>query len=518
MSTALRRGLVALLLGLLALQCLLTSRETSPAYDEVSLVPAGYVLLKTGQWHNLFPHHPPLIGAVSALPLLALDPRLDVNDPWLKKNPTNPWNVGENFLALNNDDDRIFRWGRIPVLLLSLMLAFLVYRWARELYGDAAGLMALALYSFCPTTVAFSSFASLDIGVSFFVTLAAYTFWRYVNTRGPEYLLWTGLALGCALTSKTTAVVLFPVLGLLMLLAVWRPPTAGPSLRERLTSGIGALALIFAVAAGVVYTIYLFPSDPLFYVRAVLLAPTLRNDTDLYYLMGHSQLWGFWYYFPVAYLIKTPIPMLLLLPLAAWHWWRSGGWFREAFVLVPGLAYFALITLMAPDIGVRYLIPSFPLLFIFVSRTAPLFTRSRVGAIAGIVLAAWYVSTPIRYFPDYLSYFNELVGGPRHGIEYLDDSNLEWGHQLKRIKRYLDEHPNERPKLLYFTTGRPEYYGIRAERMPMAAAMARQPAPGVYIIGANDLVRMKQEFGADWIKKYPVKDVLGYSVFVFNVP
>ena len=58
------------------------------------------------------------------------------------------------------------------------------------------------------------------------------------------------------------------------------------------------------------------------------------------------------------------------------------------------------------------------------------------------VIAAtfWYLSTPVRFFPDYLSYFNELVGGPRHGIEYLDDSNVEWGHQLKRIKRYLDEH------------------------------------------------------------------------------
>src|SRR5690349_12449047 len=72
-----RRALALSLLGLLALQAILTSRQTSPAYDEVSLVPAGYVLLKTGQWHNLFPHHPPLIGALSALPLLALQPALD---------------------------------------------------------------------------------------------------------------------------------------------------------------------------------------------------------------------------------------------------------------------------------------------------------------------------------------------------------------------------------------------------------------------------------------------------------
>src|SRR5262249_33728127 len=243
---------------------------------------------------------------------------------------------------------------------------------------------------------------------------------------------------------------------------------------------------------------------------------TLRNDTDLYYLLGQSRLWGFWYYFPVAYLMKTPIPMLLLLPLAFWHWWRHrAGWFADAFVLLPGLAYFALIALMAPDIGVRYLLPSFPFWFIFASRAPPLFTKSRVAAVVGIALALWYVSTPVRFFPDYLSYFNELVGGPRHGIQYLDDSNVEWGHQLKRIKRYLDEHPDDRAKLLYFTTGRPEYYGIKAPRMSEADIV--RPAPGVYIIGANDLVRAKQTYGIDWLRRYPLKDAIGYSVFVFKV-
>ncbi len=77
LSTAARRCVVATLLALFALQVLLTSRQTSPAYDEVSLLPAEYVFLKTGQWENLFPHHPPLIGAPSAVPLLGLEPRLN---------------------------------------------------------------------------------------------------------------------------------------------------------------------------------------------------------------------------------------------------------------------------------------------------------------------------------------------------------------------------------------------------------------------------------------------------------
>ncbi len=532
-----QRALVALLFGLFALQVLLTSLQTSPAYDEVSLLPAGYVFLKTGQWENLFPHHPPLIGALSALPLLALNPRLDLTDPYLARNPTNPWNVGLNFLRLNNDDDRLFFWGRLPILLLALLLGYFVYRWASELYGGNAGLMALLLYAFCPTIVAFSGFASLDIGFSFFFTLSLYCLWRFMTEGTWHNLLWTGLLLGCAFASRTTAVILPPLFVALVLLAVWwfpgrkqaevwTPvraaavsfPLAVPAARTRLLLSLAALASIFGLAVGVLYTIYLFPADPLFYVRAVLLASHLRPADYPNYLMGQFRQGGWWwYYFPLAYAIKTPIPMLLLIPLALWHWRKHGtGWFHEVFLLLPAASFFLLVSALAYPIGVRYLLPAYPLLFIFVSRTAPLFTRSRVGVAAGVILAAWYLSTPVRFHPDYLAYFNEFVGGPKHGIEYLDDSNIEWGQHLKRLKRYLDEHKFDRVKLAYFTTGRPEYYGIRAERMPLPD-LARTPEPGIYIIGAYDLVRARAYYGVEWLKRYEVIDRIGYSIYVFRV-
>src|SRR5947207_2470553 len=124
------RWLVAALLALFALQVLLTSRQTSPAYDEVAILPAGYVYLKTGQW-RVIPEHPPLIPVLSALPLLAVNPRLDLNDPHLRQERPNPWDVGLHFLTLNDDDDRLFFWGRLPVLLLTLLLGYITWRWAR---------------------------------------------------------------------------------------------------------------------------------------------------------------------------------------------------------------------------------------------------------------------------------------------------------------------------------------------------------------------------------------------------
>ena len=280
---------------------------------------------------------------------------------------------------------------------------------------------------------------------------------------------------------------------------------------------MSALALMFLTAFGVLYTVYLFPADPLVYVKEVLLRQKVRDPAYLYYLMGQFRAEGWWYYFLVAYAVKTPIPMLLLIPLAVWHWRRhGGGWFNEVFLLLPAVTLFVLVSATAYQVGVRYLLPIYPLLFIFVSRTARVFTRRPVGVAAGIVLAVWYLSTPLRFHPDYLAYFNELVGGPKHGIAYLDDSNIEWGQHLKRLKRYLDDHRFDKVKLAYFTTGRPEHYGIRAEWMRLAD-LARTPAPGIYIVGDYDLIRARAYYGIDWLKRYEVVDRIGYSIYVFRV-
>ncbi len=529
-----RRAIVAILLALFGLQVILTSCEMSTAGDEAAILPVGYVFLKTGQW-RLVPEHPPLIFALSALPLLILNPRIDFTDPAWSQPGTNIWTAGRNFL-FSNDAERLVFWGRLPTLLLALLLGYFVYRWAKELYGGNAGLMALLLYAFCPLTIANSAYPSYDVGLSCFFTLSLYWFWRFMTEGTWHNLLWTGLLLGCALASKTPAIVLPPVFVVLMLLAVWRSPgreraeISGPmtaaslpfplaanTVRDRLRLSLGALTLIFLMAFAVLYTVYLFPEDPLFYVKAIRRAPHLPAAGYLWYLMGQFRAETWWYYFLVAFAIKTPIPMLLLIALAVWHWLRQGGgWVQEMCLLLPSLALVILISALASALGLRYLLPIYPLLFIFVSRTAPLFTRRLVGAIAGTVLAVWYLSTPIRIYPDYLAYFNELIGGPKHGIEYLDDANIDWGQNLKRLKRYLDAHQFDRVKLLYVGNGQPEYYGIRVPPMQWAE-LGRTPEPGIYIISTHGVVRARAFFNIDWLKRYELLDVIGYSFYVFRV-
>ena len=64
----------------------------------------------------------------------------------------------------------------------------------------------------------------------------------------------------------------------------------------------------------------------------------------------------------------------------------------------------------------------------------------------------WYGISSVKTYPDYLTYFNEIVGGPKKGIDYLDDSNIDWGQDLKRLKGFLDKRGINKIKLL---TGHP---------------------------------------------------------------
>jgi len=523
-----RRIAALSLLGLFGLQVLLTSRNTSPAFDEVAILPAGYLFLKTGTW-RLIPEHPPLIPALCALPLLLLDPRLDLPDSSSTEGAIHAFRFGSRFIFKNNADQLLF-WGRLPLLALSLLLGYVVYRWARELYGGNAGLMALTLYAFCPSLIAHAGFTSHDIGVACFFTLSLYSLWRLLaDGRWPRLLL-TGILLGCALASKTTAVILLPAFATLLMLAAWHPSArhlvpsgrhpllpATRALQQRLRWSLVALGLMVLIAFALLYAVYLFPKDPLFYVKAIVRAPRLHASNSSYYLMGEFRTEGWWYYFLVAYALKTPLPMLLLIPLAIWHWRRQNdGWFDEVFLLLPAITLLALISAMADALGVRYILAIYPLLFIFVSRTVTLFSASRGWAVVGIILAIWYLSTPIRIYPDYLAHFNELVGGPKHGIEYLDDSNIDWGQNLKRLKHYLDGREFGRVKLLYVGTGWPRYYRIHAEPFPLTA-MGRRPEPGIYIISAQALVWARADFGMDWLKEYELLDVIGYSFYVFRI-
>jgi hypothetical protein len=211
------------------------------------------------------------------------------------------------------------------------------------------------------------------------------------------------------------------------------------------------------------------------------------------YLLGKVADQGWYEYFPIACLVKTPVPTLLLAlaGLAACATRRVA---TRAPALAAGLLVFALTYALAAvmsrfNVGVRHILPLYPLIWVLGGAPAA-WCVSRLGRGAVAALLAWLGAAMLWTHPHYLSYFNELAGGPRHGHAWLADSNIDWGQDLKRLAAFARDHPDERILLSYFGSADPRRYGFRVELLPSFLGLT-QPidlTPGTYVISMMQLL------------------------------
>jgi hypothetical protein len=471
----------ALLLAFFLL-CLHGALWDSPSADEFTHVPSGYFYWRTGNF-ALYAQSPPLIKLIESAPLLLLRPDLDLaprirNDGWY------PFVYGTDFMERNRARyDELFFWCRLPVVLLGLLGAWLCYLWSRRLYGNRAALVTLALYCFCPTLIGHAHMATVDVGHAAFFIATLYSFWRYLERPGPARLLLVGAALGLALASKFTAILLLPILLAVAAVDHWRRP------RLRLATMAGALAAIAVVGVAMVDLIYLgqgvghrlgglalhsdslsrvlrllpqatpspVPLPFLFGLDGILLINQLGENPS--YLLGHWSMHGFPGYYLYAILFKSPLPFLaalVALPFA-----RSGDRRADHAVTLPLAIVFVVFTLFSrANFGIRYILPLLPLACVAAGRLVPwLATRGRLAAGAGLVLLGIYPVSAIVTSPDSVAYFNLLARG--RGDRLLLDSNLDWGQGLKRLRAFMERRGLASIDLAYFGHVDPAIYGIR---------------------------------------------------------
>jgi hypothetical protein len=240
-----------------------------------------------------------------------------------------------------------------------------------------------------------------------------------------------------------------------------------------------------------------------------------------YYLMGSFKAGGWWYYFLLAFLFKTPLPTLALMVLSIIFIRRhpASGRSAELYLILPVVLFTAATSALADNLGIRYLLPVYPLIFIFASRIVLLRHWAFKGLAA--LLAVWYLVGSLAIYPDHLSYFNELTGGPSRGHLYLDDSNIDWGQDLKRLKGELDERGIAFVKLRYGRNDAPGYYGINSRKISDAEWAGDPPPPGVYVFGTHLLIRgelyaRERALKTDWLSRYEPVGRVGYSCWIFE--
>jgi hypothetical protein len=254
------------------------------------------------------------------------------------------------------------------------------------------------------------------------------------------------------------------------------------------------------------------------------------------FLAGEYSDRGWWYYFPVAFLLKTPISFIALLFIGLFVCLRERqrlGSLNEAFLLLPVAIYLFAAINNTFQVGVRHILPLYPYFIMLTAAAAMMLSRRPVGRVMlGGLTIAWAASL-ISVYPYTLTYFNRFAGGPGNGYKYLADSNIDWGQGLKELKAWMDEQHVPTIALAYFGTADPDYYGITHTRLP-AAAPGYEPStgtprgrwtkpalPGYVAVGATVLTGVYDDphwmLFYEGLRKVRPTAVIGNSVFVYRL-
>jgi hypothetical protein len=141
-------------------------------------------------------------------------------------------------------------------------------------------------------------------------------------------------------------------------------------------------------------------------------------------------------------------------------------------------------------------------------------------------MVIWYVVASLFIAPHYLSYFNEIIGGPDKGYKYLVDSNLDWGQDLKGLKKYMDDHAIKRISLSYFGIDSPKRYGIEYDWLPSHHLYnprpeneKKFPVNRFLAISATNLqgVYLEPKDMYKWLREYEPVAKIGYSIFIYDL-
>lgn len=227
------------------------------------------------------------------------------------------------------------------------------------------------------------------------------------------------------------------------------------------------------------------------YVFGLARASFINNTRDAYF-MGECSDRGWLAFFPLALALKTPLATIALIFAGIAAVWFGRTRPRDA-VLFAGLAAFIVIyggyaIAARVNIGHRHLLPVYPALFAIAGGAATWAAQRWGRGLVGVALV-WLLGANLWIHPNYLSYFNEIVGGPARGHLYFADSNIDWGQDLLRLRDYAKQHAGERIFLSYFGSARPLRY-LTCEPLPSYFDFGplANPAAGTYVISTTQLL------------------------------
>jgi hypothetical protein len=400
--------------------------------DEAWHIGCGMVWL-SGRPYDCNPEHPPL-----ARGMLALGPYLagarDTGDT------RGDSHEGRAVLNYGGNFDRMLALARMGVLPFFWLACFVVYAWTRRAFGEPAAFFATLCFTMFPAILAHAGLATTDMPAVGSIGAAFLAMLIWLERPGPALPGWKGAivfgaALALAALSKFSSLALLPAAALATLLCylVSRGPVTEPVRRCLPSVALVVLTTAMLVWAGYRFHFSHVPAPELWQGIRDVLAHNRGGHPG--YLLGHYGEHGWWYYYPVAIAVKTPLALLALIAVGIFACWKQR---------VPApLAYAAGILLFAAtvsniNLGIRHILPAYVGLCVVAGAGAAwLSSTGTVARVVAYALLAWLTFASVRSHPDYLAYFNEIAG--EHPENFLVDSDLDWGQDMKRLARRMQQ-------------------------------------------------------------------------------
>jgi hypothetical protein len=536
----------------------------SVTIDEVAHIGAGVSYLQKLDL-RLNEEHPPLPKVLGALPLVLRGVHADYSHvSWTISEKFFPayageWVFGAWLLTKWNHASTVLAAARTPMLLLTLLLGWVLYAYARRLGANWGGLLCLSVFVSTTAFLAFGPLVHTDMAVTLFSLL---TLWRFAETwhnpsRSNAMLF--GLSLAGALLSKFTAGILLFAFPVFALSTRWLPLPGQPIAKSearawrRLRWRATLKGILWATLA--VYLFYFIFSlhqttdvldrlghgsaavplrrllmPPWLYLRGVALV--LITGSRPTFILGHTYPHGVWFYFPVLFVLKSAPGFLgllvLALALALWLKQRDDAntpvisaefTIHWRILWISLVVFTAFCMLSRLDISIRHFsIPTILLILMLapLPRLLQRLTAPVSGRLAGAIAAALAVSclfTAVRAYPYYFPYINAFSFG-RPAYALVNDSNLDWNQSLPEVKRFADQHALQKVDL--------DEWGFNDPTVIVPQAQiwdCQSPTPadqGQWVVVSANMIM--DGHNCIWLMDYPHQPLAGGSMYAVQLP
>jgi 4-amino-4-deoxy-L-arabinose transferase-like glycosyltransferase len=542
-------------------------RHESVTFDELSHIASGTSYVQKLDL-RLNMEHPPLSKILAGISLALRGEKADYTHvSWTFSNQgffkqyIGQWVFGHYFIATWNDPISTVWSARVPMLLVTLLLGWVIYVYGKRLATPTGGLLCLCAFATMPAFITFGPLVLSDTVVTLFSLLTMWTFANLWQNPSRANLLKFGFALGAAILSKFSAGLLFFCFVAFIVSLRMRPVPGTPSEKTELRAWRrkrwGALIKGAVLAALVVYFTYLifswgqptdsfsviphFPASP--FLRRILMpiwiflqgfVTFLVTASRPTFILGHSYPHGEWFYFPILFLLKSPLAFLGLLLLAfavrmvtksrlknEFSPAREGMEFHWRAVWMFLLIFFLACVLSRLTISIRHFLTPLALIILLL---APLprmlealrnsgWKAARPGEWLTAALAIVLIVLSVRIYPHYMPFLNTLSMG-RPNYELVNDSNLDWNQALPEVAKWASARGLQHVPLDAYGFFNPTVYMKQAElwncQNPAASDGGRWVVVSAgYILDAHN---------CGWLLHYPREALAGGSMYAFQLP